>query len=292
MRWADAELLREMRIETRGVSPLRIARVAASCVPALLFVVLLAVGWELMAAQIHSPLIPTLCEIARELDRIVRSGLLLPQLAITLGRVGLGFLAAAAADDPGPLSTALAEYHEPVPYLNDLVALEVGKRPENGIRNRIAAAHVPTLKTMEAFDFAIQPQLPKAKLLEHFDGAFVRQHRNLVLYGPPGTGKTHCLIALGIATCTHGFRVRFTTAAELLMSLIEAKHNGMLERKFHALERFDLLLIDELGYIPFEREQTDLLFNVISARYERASLAITTNLALIVCQEVVYERGR
>jgi DNA replication protein DnaC len=173
----------------------------------------------------------------------------------------------------------LAEHHEPVPYLNDLVALEVGKRHENGVRNRIAAAHFPTLKTMEAFDFTIQPQLPKAKLLEHFDGEFVRQHRNLVLYGPPGTGKTHCLIALGIAACTRGFRVRFTTAAELLMSLIEAKHSGMLERKFHALERFDLLLIDELGYIPFEREQTDLLFNVISARYERASIAITTNLA-------------
>lgn len=173
----------------------------------------------------------------------------------------------------------LADHQEPLPYLNDLVALEVTKRHENGVRNRIAGAHFPTLKTLEAFDFSMQPQLPKVKLLEHFDGAFVRQHRNLVLYGPPGTGKTHCLIALGIAACTRGHRVRFTTAAELLMSLIEAKRNGVLERRFKSLERFDLLLIDELGYIPFEREQTDLLFNVISARYERSSIAITTNLA-------------
>jgi len=122
-------------------------------------------------------------------------------------------------------------------------------------------------------------QLPKAKLLEHFDGEFIRQHRNLIFYGPPGTGKTHYLIALGTAACMRGYRVRFTTAAELLMSLIEAKRNGVLERKFQWFERFDLLLVDELGYIPFEREQTDLLFNVISARYERASIAITTNLA-------------
>jgi DNA replication protein DnaC len=163
--------------------------------------------------------------------------------------------------------------------LNDLVALEVNKRHENGIRTRIAAARFPTLKTIEAFEFSLQPQLPKAKLLEHFDGEFIKQHRNLILYGPPGTGKTHCLIALGTAACMRGYRVRFTTAAELLMSLIEAKRNGALERKFLWLERFDLLLVDELGYIPFEREQTDLLFNVISARYERASIAITTNLA-------------
>jgi len=173
----------------------------------------------------------------------------------------------------------LALHQEPLPYLNDLVALEVNKRHENGIRNRIAAGHFPTLKTIEAFDFSLQPKLPKAKLLEHFDGEFIRQHRNVIFYGPPGTGKTHCLIALGTAACMRGYRVRFMTAAELLMSLIEAKRNGMLERKFQWLERFDLLLVDELGYIPFEREQTDLLFNVISARYERASIAITTNLA-------------
>lgn len=173
----------------------------------------------------------------------------------------------------------LAEHREPLPYLSDLVALEVGKRHENGIRNRIAAARFPTLKTIESFDFSLQPQLPKVKLLELFDGEFIGQHRNLVLYGPPGTGKSHCLIALGIAACTRGFRVRFTTAAELLMTLIDAKRSGVLERKFHALDRIDLLLVDELGYIPFEREQTDLLFNVISRRYERASIALTTNLA-------------
>lgn len=172
----------------------------------------------------------------------------------------------------------LGDHSEPLPYLADLAALETTKRQENGVKARIIAARFPTIKTIEAFDFSLQPQLPKAKLLEHFDGTFIEQHRNLVLSGPPGTGKSHCLVALGIAACTRGYRVRFTTAAELLMMLIEAKRNGELQRKLRSLDRIELLLIDELGYIPFEREATDLLFNVISARYERSSIALTTNL--------------
>ncbi|MGH7756078.1 MAG: IS21-like element helper ATPase IstB, partial [Vulcanimicrobiaceae bacterium] len=173
----------------------------------------------------------------------------------------------------------LGEHSEPLPYLADLASLEAAKRQENGVKTRIVAARFPTIKTIEAFDFTLQPQLPKAKLLEHFDGTFIEQHRNLVFCGPPGTGKSHCLVALGIAACTRGFRVRFSTAAELLMMLIEAKRAGDLQRRLRAFERVELLLIDELGYIPFEREATDLLFNVISARYERASIALTTNLA-------------
>src|SRR5580658_6083125 len=172
----------------------------------------------------------------------------------------------------------LGVHREPLPYLSDLIALEFGKRHENGVRARIAAAHFPTTKTIESFDFALQPQLPKAKLLEHFDGAFVDARRNLILCGPPGTGKSHCLSALGLAMCTRNNRVLFTTAAALVMRLIDAKRAGSLERQMRTLDRIDLLLIDELGYIPFEREATDLLFHLISARYERRSIALTTNL--------------
>ncbi len=172
----------------------------------------------------------------------------------------------------------LAQDPQPLPYLADLIALEVGKRHENGVRARIAAAHFPTTKTIESFDFSLQPQLPKAKLLEHFEGTFVEAHRNLVLCGPPGTGKSHTLSALGLAMCMRGYRVLFTTAAELLIRLMDAKRAGTLERHYRALDRIDVLLIDELGYIPFEREATDLLFQLISARYERRSIALTTNL--------------
>lgn len=172
----------------------------------------------------------------------------------------------------------LGEHAEPLPYLCDLISLEAAKRQENGVRARIAAAHFPTIKTIESFDFALQPELPKAKLLEHFDGAFVDGRRNLILSGPPGVGKSHVLSALGLAMCTRGYRVLFTTAAALLMKLIAAKRIGALERQYRSLDRIDLLLIDELGYVPFEREATDLLFQLISQRYERRSIAITTNL--------------
>lgn len=148
------------------------------------------------------------------------------------------------------------------------------------MRARITAAHFPTIKTIESFDFALQPELPKAKLLEHFDGAFVDAHRNVIFSGPPGVGKSHILSALGLAMCMRGYRVLFTTAAALLMKLIAAKRTATLERHYRNLDRIDLLLIDELGYVPFEREATDLLFQLISQRYERRSIALHDELAL------------
>jgi DNA replication protein DnaC len=172
----------------------------------------------------------------------------------------------------------LGDHAEPLPYLSDLISLESAKRQENGVRARITAAHFPTIKTIESFDFTLQPELPKAKVLEHFDGAFIDAHRNVLFSGPPGVGKSHVLSALGLAMCMRGHRVLFTTAAALLMKLIAAKKTGTLERHYRNLDRLDLLLIDELGYVPFEREATDLLFQLISQRYERRSIALTTNL--------------
>ncbi len=164
-------------------------------------------------------------------------------------------------------------------YLGDLAILEVNKRHENGVRARIVGARFPVIKTIEAFDFSFQPNLPKPRLLELFNCRFIDEHRNIVLIGNTGVGKTHLLSALGVAACTHGYRVLFTTAAELLMSLIAAKREDRLRQRLATLDRYDLLLIDELGYIPFEREATDLLFQVIAKRYERKSIGITTNLA-------------
>jgi DNA replication protein DnaC len=184
------------------------------------------------------------------------------------------------------LPGALANYkrlsekaRDPVAYLADVMHAEIERRHENGVRARIAAAHFPSLKTFDQFDFSAQPDVPKTKILELADSRFVRERGNVVLYGPPGTGKTHSLIAIGLSACMHGHRTLFTTAAGLLTALLDAKHTGTIARKLRGLDRFALLCIDELGYIPFEREATDLLFQVISQRYERASVAITTNLA-------------
>lgn len=124
----------------------------------------------------------------------------------------------------------LRDHAQPLTYLEALVALEVSKREENGNRSRIAAAKFPTLKTLESFDFSLQPDLAKAKLLAHFDGSFVSAHRNVIFTGPPGVGKSHLLSALGLTLCTRGHRVLFTTAAALLMRLIAAKRDGTLAR--------------------------------------------------------------
>jgi DNA replication protein DnaC len=184
------------------------------------------------------------------------------------------------------LPGALANYRrlasaakEPVTYLGDVMSIEVERRQENGVKGRISAAHFPTFKTFDTFDFALQPKLPKMKLLELGGTEFIKQCRSVIFYGPPGTGKTHCLTALGVAACLQGHRTLFTTAASLLTGLLDAKRDGTLVRKLRSFERYALLLIDELGYVPFEREATDLLFQVISQRYERGSIAITTNLA-------------
>lgn len=132
---------------------------------------------------------------------------------------------------------------------------------------------------MESFDFSLQPQLPKTKLLDLLDGRFVAEKRNPILVGPTGVGKTHSLVAIGLAACTAGYRVLFTTAAELCMTLIAAKREDRLKQRLISYDRYHLMLIDEMGYIPFEREATDLLFQVISRRNERASIGLTTNLA-------------
>ncbi len=186
------------------------------------------------------------------------------------------------------LPTILANYRriagdasDKLAYLHELAALEVDKRHENGVRARIAAAHFPVIKTMESFDFSLQPQLPKTKLLELLDARFIAEKRNPILVGPTGVGKTHALIALGLAACAAGYRVFFTTAAELCMTLIAAKRDDRLKARLTSYERYHLLLIDELGYIPFEREATDLLFQIIARRYERASIGLTTNLAFM-----------
>jgi DNA replication protein DnaC len=164
-------------------------------------------------------------------------------------------------------------------YLGELAALEVGKRHENGVRRRITAAKFPVIKTVEAFDFSLQPNLPKRRFIELLDSTFIGERQNVIFIGPTGVGKTHLLSTIGIAACSNGHRVLFTTAAELLMSLIAAKREDRLKPRLASLDRYDFIMIDELGYVPFEREATNLLFQAISNRYERGSLGITTNLA-------------
>jgi DNA replication protein DnaC len=173
-----------------------------------------------------------------------------------------------------------------VEYLADLMSLEVVRRRERRIQRRTKDARFPLLKTLEGFDFGQQPGLDRSDILEFATGAFVGQARNVVLMGPVGTGKTHLAIALGIACCQQEMRVRFATAAELTNTLVEAKREGRLSRKLEQFARFDLVVLDELGYVPFDKESADLLFGFITKVYERRSLIVTTNLPFARWTEV------
>ena len=150
---------------------------------------------------------------------------------------------------------------------------------ERRIQRRIQEARFPILKTLDTFDFAAQPSLDRESIAELFQCGFVEKAGNVVLVGPVGAGKTHLAIALGIACCQRERRVRYITAAELTNALVEAKQDGRLSRKLELFARFDVVVLDELGYVPFDKQGADLLFGFITRVYERRSLIVTTNLA-------------
>jgi DNA replication protein DnaC len=164
-------------------------------------------------------------------------------------------------------------------YLLRLTEAEVTTRSANALSARIRAAGFPVIKDFDTFDFAAIPSLPKQKVLDLARGQWVEQHSNCCLIGNAGTGKTHVAIALGLAICRLGQRVRFVTAASLVTQLEEAQQQHRLDRLLSQLDRLDLLIIDELGYLSFSRSGAELLFQVFADRYERRSLLVTSNLA-------------
>jgi DNA replication protein DnaC len=164
-------------------------------------------------------------------------------------------------------------------YLLRLTEAEVTTRSANALSARIRAAGFPVIKDFDTFDFAAIPSLPKQKVLDLARGQWVEQHSNCCLIGNAGTGKTHVAIALGLAICRLGRRVRFVTTASLVTQLEEAQQQHRLDRLLSQLDRLDLLIIDELGYLSFSRSGAELLFQVFADRYERRSLLVTSNLA-------------
>lgn len=164
-------------------------------------------------------------------------------------------------------------------YLLRLTELEVAARASNAVQARIRAAGFPVPKDFDTFDFTAVPSLSKPKVLELARGEWIEQRTNTCFIGSPGTGKTHLAIALGLAACRQGKRVRFFTAAALVTRLEEAQKQYQLDRVLAQLDRIDLLICDELGYLSFSRAGAELLFQVFADRYERRSLLVTSNLA-------------
>ena len=165
-------------------------------------------------------------------------------------------------------------------YLHEVLSAEMTSRQESAVRARLRDARFPEVKTLDTFEFAAADGAVSAtQIAELARGEWIGRAHNVIFAGPIGTGKTHLAIALGVEAARQRRRVLFTRAADVVRSLLEARdvrELGRLQRRIHAV---DLLVIDELGFVPFDRAGGELLFNLLAERYERKSVIVTTNLA-------------
>jgi DNA replication protein DnaC len=165
-----------------------------------------------------------------------------------------------------------------IEYLAAALQKEVARREENKRERLVKRARFPVYKTFDGYEYRCI-KLPPALSKEDLEAVrFIEHKHNLVLYGPVGIGKTHMAIAVGVNACRKGYKVRFYTVTELVLKLAEARKNGTLERLRSDLNSLDLLILDEWGYVPVDRDGSQLLFRVISDSYESKSLILTTNL--------------
>jgi DNA replication protein DnaC len=190
--------------------------------------------------------------------------------AVRVPTVGANFVSLA--------EQAVKENHSHIQYLEALLAIECEERDRHAIGNRTRDAQLPRMKTLEEFDFAQAPQIPAAKIRELAEGGYIERNEPVVLIGECGTGKSHLATGLCLAACRQKRRVRFTTAAALVNALVEAKQNNQVRRLMTRWLKYELIALDEVGYVPLADIGAEFLFQVISERAERAAIIVTTNL--------------
>jgi DNA replication protein DnaC len=161
--------------------------------------------------------------------------------------------------------------------LATLIGMEQTARKQQALERRLRKARLPKLKTLAEYDFNFPKRLPKAAILRLFDCDFIERYGCAVLMGPTGTGKSHLLTALGYTAAERGYSVRHTRAVDMINHLITAQISGLLGKALKTYTRPNLLLLDELGYLPIDKRGADLLFQVVAARYETGSIVISTN---------------
>lgn len=171
-------------------------------------------------------------------------------------------------------------------YLLSLLEEEVSQRDINRRKRRIQDARFPRLHTLDEYDFSLMPNLPQQKIVQLARCDFIDEAENVVFVGGIGTGKTHLAISIGLAACQQGKRVRFFTAAGLVNTLLEAAEQHRLSRVEKLLMKHDLIIIDEVGFVPFSQQGANMLFTFVSQRYLQGALLVTTNLAFADWGEV------
>ena len=162
-------------------------------------------------------------------------------------------------------------------YLLLLLEEEIKRKQDASVKSKIISAKFPFVKTIEEFDFSFQPDFKEKEVIRLSGLEFIENKENVIFLGPPGVGKTHLAIGLGIKACMQKYRVIFISASKLLEDLLISSKNGALVNKLLMYSRFNLLIIDELGYMPIVKEQANLLFQLISMRYEKGSVILTSN---------------
>lgn len=172
-------------------------------------------------------------------------------------------------------------------YLEALLSAELEERERNTVQRRIQEARLPRIKTLEEFDFAQSPKISPTQIQELAQGGYIERAEPVILIGDCGTGKTHLLTGLCVAACRQKRRVRFATAAALVNELVEAKHQLQLRRVLARWSRYELLAIDEVGYVPMADVGAEFLFQVIAERAEKAAVVLTTNLPFSEWTQVI-----
>ena len=182
---------------------------------------------------------------------------------------------------------AVRERRTHLGYLEALLAAELEERERNVVERRLKDARLPRLKTLEEFDFAKSPKISAGQIQELAQGGYIERAEPVILIGDCGTGKTHLLTGLCVAACRQKKLVRFATAAGLVNELVEAKHQLQLRKVLARWARYEVLAIDEVGYVPMADVGAEFLFQVIAERAERAALILTTNLPFSEWTQVI-----
>ena len=177
------------------------------------------------------------------------------------------------------ISVAVKQKIPYLEFLEGIFAEELRRRDERGLERKLKQASFPVIKTLDDFDFNFQPSLDRQMVMNLANLSFIDRKENVIFIGPPGVGKTHLAIALGLAACKEGYRVLFFSARQLIRQLRTTQADDSLDSLLRKWDCVDLLIVDELGYLALDKKDAALLFQLVTHRYEKKSVIITTNVA-------------